>query len=184
MSDTLKQQDPYTAPVTASGGNGFAVTSLITGIVGLWPLGLVFGILGLVRGKKVSKGKVMSWIGIILSVIWLGASAFLLPHITKALDPGCRVAITTHGNYPDSKVNADAVSNPQAFGDDLQQEIAGFTDAANKAKNADAKAAMQAEVSDLTAILQAAAAGQPPADSVVAKSNADETVLVKACGGF
>ena len=63
-------------------------------------------------------------------------------------------------------------------------EIAGFTDAANKAKNADAKAAMQAEVGDLMAIGQAAGAGQAPSDAVVAKANADEDVLVKACGGF
>ena len=181
VSDTIQQQDPSVAPVAPKGSNGFAITSLITGIIGIWPLGIIFGVLGLVRAGKVNKGKVMSWIGIVLSIVWLGVSAFLLPHITKALDPGCRVAITTHGNYPDSKVNADAASNPQAFGVDLQAEIAGFTEAAGKAKNADAKAAMTAEVTDLQAILQAAAAGQQPTADVVAKANTDENVLTKAC---
>jgi hypothetical protein len=180
----MQQNDNPVAPAAEKPGNGFAVTSLITGILTLWPFALVFGILGLRRAKKVGKGVVMSWIGIVLAVLALGAYAYVTPHVVKALDPGCQAAITVHADYPDSKVNADAASNPQAFGADLQAEIAGFTDAANKSKNATSKAAMQAEAADLTQILQAAGAGQQPDPAVVAKSSTDEDALVKACGGF
>jgi hypothetical protein len=182
VSETLQQNDNAVAPVAAKGGNGFAVTSLITGILTLWPFALVFGILGVRRAKKVGKGAAMAWIGIVLAVLALGGYAYVTPHLTKLLDPGCQAAIKVHNNYPDSKIAADA-SNPQAFAADVEAEIAGFTDAANKSKNATAKAAMQAQVVDLTQLLQAAGAGQPT-DAIAAKSTADEDTLTKACGGF
>jgi hypothetical protein len=184
VSDTTTQQDPAITPAAPTGGNGFAITSLVTGILSIWPLGLIFGILGLFRAKKVGKGKVMSWIGIILSIVWLAGYIYVTPHLVKLADPGCQAAIKVHNNYPDSKVNKDGATNPQAFGADLQAEIVGFTSAANKAKNATAKKDMQAEVADLTAVLTAAAAGQQPSAAVVAKTNSDEDAITKACGGF
>jgi hypothetical protein len=184
VSDTIEQQDAAPAPAAPQGGNGFAVTSLITGILGIWPLGLIFGFLGLSRAKKVSKGKVMSWIGIVLSVIYIGATAYLYPHISKALDPGCQAAIKVHNNYPDAKVTKDLTTNPTVGGADLQAEIVGFTQAAGKSKSATAKADMMAEVGDLTNTLQAFASQQQPSAELVAKTNSDEDAIIKACGGF
>ncbi|HEY2796172.1 MAG TPA: DUF4190 domain-containing protein [Micromonosporaceae bacterium] len=184
MSDTIEQQEAVPAPAAPQGGNGFAVTSLITGILALWPLGLIFGFLGLSRAKKVGKGKVMSWVGIVLSVIYIAATAFLYPHITKALDPGCRAAITVHGNYPDAKVTKDLNTNPTVGAADLQAEIKGFGDAAAKSKSATAKAAMMAEVGDLTNTLQGFANQTPPSAELQAKTTTDENAIIKACGGF
>jgi hypothetical protein len=184
VSDTIEQQDAAPAPVAPRGGNGFAVTSLITGIIGIWPLGLIFGFLGLRRAKKVAKGKVMSWIGIVLSVIYLGVTVWIYPHVTKLLDPGCQSAITVQNDYPDSKVNKDASTNPAAFGADLQAEAKGLTDAANKSKISKASSTMRAEVADLGAMLASLQAGQAPSSTVVAKANADQDAITKACGGF
>ena len=184
MSDTVQQQDPAAAPAAPKTSNGFAVTSLVTGIIALWPLGLIFGILGLLRAKKVSKGKVMSYVGIVLSVAYLGVTIWVAPHIAKALDPGCQGAIKVQRDYPDSKVNKDAATDPAKFGADLQGELKGLTDAANKAKNATAKKTMQDEVADLTSMLGSLSSGQAPDATVAAKSSADEDAITKACGGF
>jgi hypothetical protein len=188
VSDTITQQDPASAPAAQSAGNGFAVTSLVTGILGLFPFGLIFGFMGLSRAKKVGKGKGMAWTGIILSLAYLvafvGGAVVLVPHIVKASDPGCQVAIKVNNNYPDSKVNADLAANPAVGVADLTAELSGLTDAASKAKNATAKADMQASVADITATLTSLASGQAPTAAAQAKSVADENALTKACGGF
>jgi hypothetical protein len=103
------------------------------------------------------------------------------PHLVKLADPGCQAAIKVHNAYPDSKVTADA-TNPPAEIADITAEITGFTNAANKAKNATAKSTMQAEVADLMAIAGSGPAG--PSAAVATKATSDEKAITKACGGF
>jgi ABC-type transport system involved in cytochrome c biogenesis permease subunit len=83
-------------------GNGFAIASLVLGIVavvlGLFPLlrllsilvlppcavlGFIFGIVGIVQGRKVGKGVIISIVGILLSLI---AVALLLAPIFEFLN--------------------------------------------------------------------------------------------------
>ncbi|SFW79322.1 DUF4190 domain-containing protein [Amycolatopsis australiensis] len=66
------------APPGPRGRNGFAVASLILGILGICGfslvLGLIFGIVALVQiGKSGQAGRGMAIAGIVLSVLWVGA---------------------------------------------------------------------------------------------------------------
>jgi hypothetical protein len=188
VSDTIQQQDPATVPAPAKGCNGFAVTSLITGILGFLvitiPLGLVFGILGLFRAKKVHRGGVMSVIGIVLSVVFLAGFVVVLPHLVKLSNPACSVALKVQADYPDSKLAADAQKDPKLYAADLQAMIAKLTDATSKSTRAEATTQLKAEVADLTAMLGAVASGQAPTADMQAQAKTDESALTKACGGF
>jgi hypothetical protein len=49
--------------------NGYAVTGVVLGLP-IWPLGLLFSIIGLVKSRaRAGSGKVLSIIGIVLSLI-------------------------------------------------------------------------------------------------------------------
>ena len=183
MSETIQQDPAAQMPAApAKVGNGFAVAGFITGLLPLPLFGLIFSVIGLVKSTKVSKGKILSILGIVLSLAWIGVGAYVGPHVVKAADPGCRVATKLNNDYPDSKVQADS-SDPAKLGADLQAIYAGLTDAAKKAKNADAKAALETYATDYGTFLQAAAQGQQDA-TLVAKLNADDDKANAACGAF
>ncbi|MGQ0467566.1 MAG: septum formation family protein [Sporichthyaceae bacterium] len=73
---TLPSYPPHTAEPWAypqqpqKGSNGYAVTSLIFGIIGGILLAVPFGIAGLRRAKTAGTGKGMSIAGLILSGVW------------------------------------------------------------------------------------------------------------------
>ncbi|MFE0629359.1 DUF4190 domain-containing protein [Streptomyces sp. NPDC058864] len=75
--------------------NGFAIASLILAFF-FSPLGLLFGILGIVRAGKVGVGKALAWVGTILSILSLAVgiaiTALVLPTVLKATDAGCIAA--------------------------------------------------------------------------------------------
>lgn len=56
--------------------NGFAITGLVCGIVGIFilqvilgPLAIIFGAIGLHRANRGAKGRGMAWSGLILGII-------------------------------------------------------------------------------------------------------------------
>ena len=56
----------------AKRGNGYAVTGVVLALP-IWPLGLSFSIIGLVKSRtRAGSGKVLSIIGIVLSLIVAG----------------------------------------------------------------------------------------------------------------
>jgi len=183
VSETIQNDPPAVAPATpAKGGNGLAIAGFITGLIGLIPLGLIFGIIGLIKAKRVS-GKVLAILGIVFALAWIAPVAIVTPHLVKASDPGCQAAQKVSDAYPDSKINADA-SNPTAFAADLQAIYAGLTDAANKANNAGAKAALTTYANDYGVLLQGLSTGQQPSAELQAKMTSDEDAANKACGKF
>jgi uncharacterized membrane protein len=62
-----------TAPstLTPTKTNWFAIVGLITGAIGWSLFGIIFSILGLSKAKAYGNGKIMSWIGLSLSVLWV-----------------------------------------------------------------------------------------------------------------
>jgi predicted lipid-binding transport protein (Tim44 family) len=183
VSETIQNDPPAVAPATpAKGGNGLAIAGFITGLIGLIPLGLIFGIIGLIKAKRVS-GKVLAILGIVFALAWIVPVAIVTPHLIKASDPGCQAAQKVSNAYPDSKIQADS-NDPAAFGADLQAIYAGLTDAASKANNADAKAALTTYANDYGTLLQALSSGQQPAADLEAKMTSDEDKANSACGKF
>jgi hypothetical protein len=183
VSETIHDDASAVAPAApAKGGNGLAIAAFITGLIGLIPFGLIFGVIGAVKARK-SSGRVLSILGVVFALAWIVPVAIVTPHIIKASDPGCQAAQKVSNAYPDSKIDADT-KDPAALGADLQAIYAGLTDAAKKANNADAKAALTTYANDYGTLLQALSIGQQPAADLKAKMTSDEDKANKACGKF
>jgi hypothetical protein len=163
--------------------NGFAITSLIFGIIGGIPLGLIFGIIGLVKSNTYRSGKVMSWIGIVLSVLWIipiVAIATAASHeVNKVLDPGC-VAVESNIAALNSKISADT-GNTEAFKADLQSMVADLQDGAAKTHSDTARSAMNAMASDVQQVLDALN-GNGTADAALGRLQSDGNAIDAACG--
>lgn len=82
-------QYPPSGPQQRS--NGFAVAGIVLAIL-LWPLGLVFAIIGLVKSRsRAGAGKVLSIVSIVVAVVVGAASTSLIAVVgnSPAADPGC-----------------------------------------------------------------------------------------------
>jgi predicted lipid-binding transport protein (Tim44 family) len=181
VSETIQHDAPAPA-APAKGGNGLAIAGFITGLIGLIPFGLIFGIIGAIKAKKTS-GKVLAILGVVFALAWIVPVVIVTPHLIKASDPGCQAAQKVSNAYPDSKINADG-NNPTALAADLQAIYAGLTDAAGKANNADAKAALTTYANDYGTLLQALSSGQQPTADLETKMTSDEDKVNCSCGKF
>ena len=174
----------YPTPPAPPAKNGFAVTSLIFGIIGWIPFAIGFGIAGLVRAGKVGKGKAMSWVGIVLAIVWIGGftaiGIALAGHVSKALDPGC-ISAESLGNSINSKMDADS-SNPDALKADLSGIASQLDDAAAKSKNATARDAIKKFSADIKELLADLNNGTPPAADLLSRVDADGNAVDTACG--
>lgn len=66
--------------------NGFALASLLVGLLCLPPLGIVFGIVALVQiAKKGERGKALAIVGLVLSVLMTGAAVFAAERVVTAI---------------------------------------------------------------------------------------------------
>jgi hypothetical protein len=165
-------------------GNGFAVAALVLGIIPTGVLGIIFGILGLIRAGKVGgKGRVMSWIGLILSVLWIvGASVIVVlvaTTVAKSANPGCVSAIVAAGDGSEfEKANGD----PVAIEAQLKTTIAGLNTAAAQSTNPDATTAIKALANDYQDLLDSMTSEQGPSDELFTKITTDAGAVDKACG--
>lgn len=182
---------PYSAPVVPApptGGNGFAVASLITGILPLPPLGLIFGFLGLSQAKKIGgTGKGMAIIGIVLSILWIGGIAAITPSlidtgkkVAKAVDPGC-VSATNLSVDAASKMRADS-SDLGALKTDLSDIVTGLKDAAGKSKNGTASTAITKLAGDYQELLDDLNNTTAPSADLQSRLTTDGRAVDTACG--
>ncbi|MDH6108919.1 hypothetical protein P3T36_006288 [Kitasatospora sp. MAP12-15] len=180
--EAQSQQQPYgwVAPVPEQGKNGFAVAALVFGILGGIPLALIFGIVGLVRSKKAGKGKVMSWIGILLALLWIVPIALLVPHVLKATDAGCLSATASVTSSAD-KLNADG-NDPAAMKADLQNVVTQLNGDAGKAGNSAARTSIQALAGDYQQLLDSLTNGTAPSSDLTDRMTADANKVDSACG--
>ncbi|MEV7556631.1 DUF4190 domain-containing protein [Streptomyces sp. NPDC089795] len=67
--------------------NGFALASLLSGLLCLPPLGIAFGIAALVQiTKRGDRGKVLAIVGLVVSVVMTGALAFTAERLLSSVD--------------------------------------------------------------------------------------------------
>ncbi|MFF4421380.1 DUF4190 domain-containing protein [Streptomyces sp. NPDC001549] len=67
--------------------NGFALSSLLSGLLCLPPLGIAFGIAALVQiAKRGDRGKALAIVGLVVSVLMTGALAFTAERVLSAAD--------------------------------------------------------------------------------------------------
>ncbi|HEX6450293.1 MAG TPA: hypothetical protein VF060_12635 [Trebonia sp.] len=108
-------------------GNGFAAAGIILAIL-IWPLGLIFAIVGLSKsGERAGDGRVLSIVAIVLSVIVGAASisvaAFTVIYKPTVSDPGCVAAESTS-----REMNSTLSSDDQAIARDANNRAAGIAD--------------------------------------------------------
>jgi hypothetical protein len=181
-----------TGPVVAPPRtNGFAVASLIFGIMGGFLFGLIFGFIGLSRAKKVGgNGRVTSWIGIGVSMAWIvGIAAFVVVLVVTpatAVDTANRAACDTAIHA----VTTSATKMGAANGDkavilgELQATVASLEEAEGQATDANLGAAIRRLASDYQELYNAINTGSPAADDVVTRAGADGDAIDTACARF
>jgi hypothetical protein len=165
-------------------GNGFAVAALILGILPTGVIGIIFGILGLVRASKVGgKGRAMSWIGIVLSVLWIvGASTAVVlvaSTVVKSANPACVSAVQVAG---DSSAFDSVGNNPDAFEAQLRSTVVGLNSAAAVSTNSEATTAIKALAKDYQDLLDAVTNGQEPSGTLIDRLTEDAAAVDRACG--
>ena len=98
----------YPGGVPVKQGNGFAVAAIILAIL-LWPLGLIFSIIGLVKSRsRAGAGKVLSIVALVVSIIVgaLSITGAVLISKSTAADPGC-ISAELEAHQVVSKMQSD-----------------------------------------------------------------------------
>jgi len=168
-------------------GNGFATAALALGIAGATLItivpGVIFGILGLRRAAGRGSGRVRSWFGIALCVLWAAAGAYLLPHLVRAADPGCTAykgrALTAY-----NKVILDFNGNHRApdLAADLSRAIGTLQTAASQSRNTATAQALSELTGDLRTVLGEIRSGAVVPAHAMTALNRDAAHLDTACG--
>ena len=168
-----------------------AVVALILGILPTGLIGLIVGIIALIRAGKVGVGKAMSWIGIILSVLWMvGGIAITVAALSSDTvqtaiananprqDPGCVAAET---NLP---AKSDALqsgsTDPAAAATAIQGIIDELKADEAKTKVPAAKTAMENFRHDLESLQSGLATGNVD-PNLVSKLTTDGAAIDAAC---
>ncbi|MGP3688245.1 DUF4190 domain-containing protein [Streptomyces sp. IBSNAI002] len=74
----------YGQPRPEQGLNGFALASLLVGLLCLPPLGLVFGVVALVQtGRRRQRGRVLAIVGLAVSVVMTGVMVFAVDRVAS-----------------------------------------------------------------------------------------------------
>ena len=197
---------PMMPPATSGkNGNGFAVTGIVLAIL-VWPLGLVFSIIGLVKSKaRAGAGQVLSIVGILLAVAvgFVTIGFVVIASRSTALDPGC-ISAENDFRATMSKFTADddAISRDQASTSAERADIQHFiTDAQmlqSQLNTADAQAqhqsvkarigAIGSDLGTMTSGLQALLRGDTsqtgPVESTAGKLQTDGSAVDSLCSSL
>jgi hypothetical protein len=165
--------------------NRAATTSLIAGILGITGVGAVlgvgFGVFGLAHAGRLG-GRLRCWLGIVLSLLWLGGLVYVVPHVIKAADPGCtafKEKALTRYNTAIGDLNRKAGRiTVQA---DLGSAITSLRAAAGQSQRVPSRTALRDLAAELASARTDAGAGQVPG-SVMRALNHDAAVADSACG--
>ena len=168
-------------------GNGFATTALALGAAGVTLItivpGVVFGVLGLRRATERGTGRVRSWLGIGLCVLWAAAGGYLLPHLVRAADPGC-TAYKGRALLAYNKVISDFNGNHRApdLAADLARAIGTLQTAASQSRNPATDRALSGLTTDLRTVLGEIRNGAVVPASAMTALNRDAAHLGTTCG--
>ena len=173
--------------------NWLATSALICGILGglliTIPAGLMLGVLGLRRARQAgeagrpSTGRVRCWLAIALSLAWVGAAGYLLPHLIRAADPGCEAykdnALTSY-NRVVADVNSGA--DRAVLARELTTAVRQTGRAARDSQDPVAARSLTALSSGLQTMLSDIQAGRIVPRQVLLTLNKDTDTADGACG--
>jgi hypothetical protein len=176
---------PAPAGKAAPRRNRAATVSLLAGILGITGLGAVlgvgFGVVGLAHAARLG-GRVRCWVGITLSLLWLGGIGYVVPHVIKAADPGC-TAFKERAlpRYNTAIGDFDRTADTAKTTSDLGRAIASLRVAAGESGSQQPRAALASLAGQLARARADASSGQVPG-SVMQALNHDAAVADNACG--
>lgn len=167
----------------AGPSNWQATAALATGILPVVVPGVVLGILGLRRAAATGTGRMWSWLGIALSVIWaIILTAYLLGGGQSVQACG---SYQSDVNYPVSQVLRDLASGaPESvLAQDLHVAISQANSAAAAAQQVSARDAMVALTSGMQQALSAVSTKHPAASYALIHRQlaADAAAVDRAC---
>jgi hypothetical protein len=174
----------YTAP-PAQPSNGLSIAALILGILPTGIIGLVVGIIAIVKAKT-GAGKAMAWIGTILSVLWIAGSIALFAsvgddvkdNVSRRIDPGCVAVESQASDWQKMGTETD----PAAIKADLQKIVDEVKADEAKTKKADVKAALEKFRGDIEELQSAINTGTAPAADLITRMTTDGAAVDTACG--
>jgi hypothetical protein len=168
-------------------GNGFATAALALGAAAVTLItvlpGLVFGILGLRRAADRGSGRVRSWLGIGLSLLWAVAGVYLLPHLARAADPGCAAykgpALTAYNRVISDFNGSRAAPRLTA---DVSRAVSALQAAARQSRNPATTRALTDLTKDLRTVLGELRNGAVVPAPAMRALNRDAARTDAACG--
>jgi hypothetical protein len=170
-----------------SRGNGFATAAVALGAAGASVVTLVpavwCGVLGLRRARDHGPGLVRSWLGIGMSVLWVAAGLYLVPHLVRASDPGCAAykgpALTAY-----DRVIADLSSTHggASITPDLSRAISELRAAAARSHDARTSRALSALTAQLREVLGDIRDGNTVPNAALGALNRDASRADSSCG--
>jgi hypothetical protein len=171
-------------PAGPGAANPLAKAALAAGILGVAVLpGVVLGILGLRRAAVTGTGRLQSWLGIALSLLWAAGIVILaLPGPGPASDPGCvqyRAGGTAAVARVTSALKPEASSRLRAG---LGPAAGAVNDATASAQNIQVRNTLAALSGDLQAEQAAAQSGRPAPAELGVTVAADAAAAARLCG--
>lgn len=164
--------------------NPLATCSLITGVLGVLVLpGIVLGVLGLRRAAATGAGRVASWLGIALSLLWAaGIVLIAVPGGSTPPDPGC-TAYQAHGQADVTRAAAAIGAGRQssALAGELHHAAVVINKEAARSQSLGVRDALSSLTDDLqSADDQAAGGGQVPSQ-VADQLTRDASAAASTC---
>jgi hypothetical protein len=164
--------------------NPLGTAALAAGILGIAVLpGVVLGILGLRRAAITGTGRLQSWLGIALSLLWAAGIIILaLPGPGPASDPGC-VQYRASGSAAVARVASALTAEASArLRAGLGAAAGAVNDATASAQNIEVRNTLAALSSDLQAEQAAAQAGRSAPAGLGTTLAADAAAAARLCG--
>ncbi|HEY1616544.1 MAG TPA: hypothetical protein VGG25_02950 [Streptosporangiaceae bacterium] len=165
--------------------NPFAAGALITGVLGILVLpGLILGVLGLRRASVTGTGRIASWLGIALSLLWAaGIVLVAVPGSSAPPDPGCK-SYQAHGRAAAAKVMAAIKDGKPAsvLDGELHHAAVVINKAAAKSWTLNVRNALSSLTDDLQAADDQVSGGGQVPSQLAGELSADASAADSVCG--
>jgi hypothetical protein len=176
---------PGAAESAGWAANPLAAGALITGVLGILVLpGLILGVLGLRRASVTGTGRIASWLGIALSLLWAaGIVLVAVPGNSAPPDPGCK-AYQAHGRAAATKVMA-AIRNGKpasVLGGELHHAAVVINKAAAKSWTLSVRNALSSLTNDLQAADDQVSGGGQVPSQLAGELSSDASAADGVCG--
>jgi Protein kinase domain len=164
--------------------NGFATAALVCGILPLPPLGIIFGVIGLLRARRRrGVGRMRALLGVVFAVLWsipiVNGVSSGLSHLSHRLDPAC-IGVVVYTGQLEARVRGDG-NDVHAIVVELTTAAAELRADAAKSNHPQTAADLRAAAGHIDTLRADIAAGRAPSSALTAKLTADLKTIQTDC---